>query len=60
MPVARGEAYQDLGHVLQLAGKTEEAERAVEKAVEIFDAKGAVAMSQRARQMAAVLEVGAG
>ena len=43
-------------HVLYLAGKTAEAERAVERAVEIYDAKGAVAMSERARRMLATAE----
>ena len=51
--LAKGEAYEDLGHVLYLAGKTAEAQRAVERAVEIYDAKGAVAMSERARRMLA-------
>jgi class 3 adenylate cyclase len=56
MPAAKGEAYEDLGHVLYLAGKTAEAERAVERAVEIYDAKGAVAMRYRARRMLAMAE----
>jgi class 3 adenylate cyclase/tetratricopeptide (TPR) repeat protein len=56
MPAATGEAYEDLGHVLYLAGKMAEAERAVERAVEFYDAKGAVAMSERARRMLATAE----
>jgi class 3 adenylate cyclase/tetratricopeptide (TPR) repeat protein len=60
MPVPRGGAYEDLGLVLYLAGKTVEAEQAVEQAVEIFDAKGAVALSERARRMAADLQASAG
>jgi class 3 adenylate cyclase/tetratricopeptide (TPR) repeat protein len=51
MSCSRGGAYEDLGHVLFLAGKTPEAERVIEHAAEIFDAKGAVAMSERARRM---------
>jgi len=52
MPVSIGGAYEDLGHVLYLAGRTAEAERAVERAVELYDAKGAVALSERARRVA--------
>jgi class 3 adenylate cyclase/ATP/maltotriose-dependent transcriptional regulator MalT len=55
MSCSRGSAYEDLGHVLYLAGKTAEADGAIEQAVEIFDAKGAVAMSERARRVAAEL-----
>ena len=53
MSCSRGGAYEDLGHVLYLAGKTAEAEAAIEHAVEIYEAKGAVAMSERVRRMAA-------
>ena len=56
MAVSRGEAYEDLGHVLYLAGKTAEAEQAVEQAIEIYDAKGAVGLSDRARRIAAELQ----
>jgi tetratricopeptide (TPR) repeat protein len=52
MPVSIGGAYEDLGQVLYLAGKTAEADRAVEHAVELYDAKGAVALSERARRVA--------
>ena len=55
MSCSRGSAYEDLGHVLYVAGKTAEAERAIEHAAEIYDAKGAVAMSERARRMPAEL-----
>ncbi len=55
MSCSRGGAYEDLGHVLCVAGKTAEAERAIEHAAEIYDAKGAVAMSERARRMHAEL-----
>jgi len=55
MSCSRGGAYEDLGHVLYLAGKTAEAEAAIEHAVEIYEAKGAVAMSERVRRMAAEL-----
>jgi len=55
MSCSRGGAYEDLGHVLYVAGKTAEAERAIEHAAEIYDAKGAVAMSERARRMHAEL-----
>ena len=55
MSCSRGGAYEDLGHVLYVAGKTAEAERAIEHAAEIYDAKGAVAMSERARRMPAEL-----
>jgi hypothetical protein len=41
--------------VLYLAGKTAEAGAAIEHAVEIYEAKGAVAMSERVRRMAAEL-----
>ena len=53
MSCSRGGAYEDLGHVLYLAGKTAEAGAAIEHAVEIYEAKGAVAMSERVRRMAA-------
>jgi class 3 adenylate cyclase/tetratricopeptide (TPR) repeat protein len=56
MSCSRGGAYEDLGHVLYLAGKTAEADGAIEQAVAIYDAKGAVAMSERARRMAADLK----
>jgi tetratricopeptide (TPR) repeat protein len=56
MSVSKGEAYEDLGHVLYLTGKTAEAERAVERAIEIYDAKGAVAMTDRARRMLAMTD----
>jgi hypothetical protein len=56
MSCSRGGAYEDLGHVLYLAGKTAEADGAIEQAVEIYDAKGAVAMSERARRMGADLQ----
>jgi class 3 adenylate cyclase/tetratricopeptide (TPR) repeat protein len=55
MSCSRGGAYEDLGHVLYLAGKTAEAGAAIEHAVEIYEAKGAVAMSERVRRMAAEL-----
>jgi class 3 adenylate cyclase/tetratricopeptide (TPR) repeat protein len=55
MSCSRGGAYEELGHVLYVAGKTAEAERAIEHAAEIYDAKGAVAMSERARRMHAEL-----
>jgi tetratricopeptide (TPR) repeat protein len=55
MSCSRGSAYEDLGHVLYVSGKTAEAERAIEHAAEIYDAKGAVAMSERARRMHAEL-----
>jgi class 3 adenylate cyclase/tetratricopeptide (TPR) repeat protein len=57
MSCSRGGAYEDLGHVLYLAGKTAEAGAAIEHAVEIYEAKGAVAMSERVRRMAAELPV---
>jgi class 3 adenylate cyclase/ATP/maltotriose-dependent transcriptional regulator MalT len=56
MPAATGEAYEDLGEVLCLAGKKADAERAVERAVEFYDAKGAVAMTDRARRMLALAD----
>jgi Flp pilus assembly protein TadD len=56
MPAATGEAYEDLGEVLCLAGKKADAERAVERAVEFYDAKGAVAMTDRARRMLAMAD----
>jgi class 3 adenylate cyclase/tetratricopeptide (TPR) repeat protein len=56
MPCGTGEAYEDLGHVLYLAGKTVEAEQAIERAIEIYDAKGAVAMSDRARRALATAD----
>jgi hypothetical protein len=59
MSCSRGSAYEDLGHVLYVAGKTAEAERAIEHAAEIYDAKGAVALSERARRMAAEFQAAA-
>jgi len=56
MPAATGEAYEDLGEVLYLADKKADAERAVERAVEIYNAKGAVAMTDRARRMLATAD----
>jgi len=56
MPAARGEAYEDLGEVLYLADKKADAERAVERAVEIYNAKGAVAMTDRVRRMLATAD----
>jgi class 3 adenylate cyclase/tetratricopeptide (TPR) repeat protein len=56
MPCGTGEAYEDLGHVLYLAGKPAEAELALERAIEIYDAKGATAMTDRARRMLATAE----
>jgi class 3 adenylate cyclase/tetratricopeptide (TPR) repeat protein len=60
MPIPLGGAYEDLGQVLYLAGKTAEADRAVEQAVELYDAKGALALSERARRIAAELQGSAG
>jgi class 3 adenylate cyclase/tetratricopeptide (TPR) repeat protein len=60
MSVAKGGAYEDLGVVLYLAGKPAESERAIEQAVAIYDAKGAVALSERARRLAAELQTEAG
>jgi Flp pilus assembly protein TadD len=57
MSCSRGGAYEDLGHVLYVAGKTAEAEPAIKHAAEIYDAKGAVAMSERARRLTAELRV---
>jgi tetratricopeptide (TPR) repeat protein len=49
MLFAQGEAYEDLGSVLYAAGKTVEGEQAFERALELYDAKGAVAPANRAR-----------
>ncbi len=50
MLFARGEAYEDLGYVLYAAGKRAEGEQAIEQALELYEAKGAVAPADRARR----------
>jgi class 3 adenylate cyclase/ATP/maltotriose-dependent transcriptional regulator MalT len=59
MSCSRGSAYADLGHVLYVAGRAAEAERAIEHAAEIYDDKGAVALAERARRMAAEFQAAA-
>jgi len=59
MSCSRGSAYEDLAHVLYVAGKTAEADQAIKHAAEIYDAKGAEALSERARRMAAEFQAAA-
>jgi class 3 adenylate cyclase/tetratricopeptide (TPR) repeat protein len=59
MSCSRGSAYEDLGHVLFLSGKTAEADQAIKHAAEIYDAKGAEALAERARRMAAEFQAAA-
>jgi class 3 adenylate cyclase/tetratricopeptide (TPR) repeat protein len=59
MSCSRGSAYEDLGHVLYLSGKTAEADQAIKHAAEIYDAKGAEALAERARRMAAEFQAAA-
>jgi tetratricopeptide (TPR) repeat protein len=47
---AKGQAYEDLAEVLALAGKTAEAVQALEEALAIYEAKGAVALIERVRR----------
>ena len=47
----RGEAQMDLAEVLRLAGRAEEAERALDAAVQEFEAKGNVVSADRARAL---------
>jgi class 3 adenylate cyclase/tetratricopeptide (TPR) repeat protein len=53
---ARGEAHEDLGHVLIMAGKPAEAKAELAKALEVYEAKGAVAKADRARRLYAKLQ----
>ena len=46
-----GEALMDLGEVLRLEGRTEEATEAVEEALRLFDEKGALASAVRAHEL---------
>ena len=50
MLFAQGEAYEDLGYVLYAAGKRAEGEQAIEQALDLYEAKGAVAPADRARR----------
>ena len=59
MSCSRGSAYEDLGHVLYVSGKTAEADQAIKHAAEIYDAKGAEALAERARRMAAEFQAAA-
>ena len=45
----QGEAYADLGEVLFLGGKSDEAAHAFEEAFERFERKGNLVMAQRVR-----------
>jgi Flp pilus assembly protein TadD len=56
MLFARGEAYEDLGFVLYAAGKTTEGEHAIEQALDLYEAKGAIARADRARRQLAKLQ----
>ena len=46
---AQGDAYADLGEVLLLAGKPDEAVRALEQALECYERKGNIVSSRRAQ-----------
>lgn len=46
-----GEALMDLGEVLRLEGRTEEATEAVEEALRLFDEKGALASAVGAHEL---------
>ena len=48
--VRRGGVLLDLAEVLLAAGRRDEARRAVEQAIERFESKGAVAMTDKARR----------
>jgi class 3 adenylate cyclase/tetratricopeptide (TPR) repeat protein len=56
MVLARGQAYEDLGEVLWLAGRHAEAGAAFGEAVRIYEPKGAVAAVDRARRRLAELQ----
>ena len=53
---AQGDVYADLGEVLLLAGKPDEAATALEQALERYERKGNVVSAQRARARLADLE----
>jgi tetratricopeptide (TPR) repeat protein len=56
--VLQGEAAMALGDVLQLAGKRDEAMAAFDRAADIWDRKGYVVMSERARRASAEIARG--
>jgi class 3 adenylate cyclase/tetratricopeptide (TPR) repeat protein len=53
---AQGDAYADLGEVLRLAGKPDEAAAALEQAVERYERKGNIVSTQRAQTRLAEIQ----
>jgi predicted RNA polymerase sigma factor len=51
----RGDAHAVLGEVLELAGKTDDARRSYERAIEFFDLKGSVVDADKIRRRLAVV-----
>ena len=49
MPSARGDAHSDLGEILTLAGKTSEADEALQQALALYERKGDLVMTERTR-----------
>ena len=56
MPNSLGDAHSDLAEVLELAGRCEEAAAEVAKALALYERKGNVVMSERARARMAGLQ----
>jgi class 3 adenylate cyclase/tetratricopeptide (TPR) repeat protein len=56
MPNSLGDAHSDLAEVLELAGRCEEAAAEVAKALALYERKGNVVMSERARARMARLQ----
>ena len=50
MPDAQGDVYADLGEVLLLAGRAEEAAEALAQALARYERKGNVVMAARTRE----------
>jgi hypothetical protein len=59
MLVQQGDTYADLGEVLLLGGKTDEAIAAIEQAVERYERKGNVVSTERAQARLAEIRSGA-
>jgi predicted Zn-dependent protease len=56
---AQGDVYADLGEVLSLAGRVEEAAESLEQALARYERKGNVVMAARTRDRLAALRVDA-
>jgi tetratricopeptide (TPR) repeat protein len=56
----RGNALVDLGEVYELAGRRDDARRATRGALDLYEQKGAIALSEQVRERLAALEAADG